>query len=358
MESRPLITPLPPHRGRHAGIVSLGLLAAATAAVWITDREPPEDVDPVPAPAVRVPPPPEAPRLLPIQLGPEVETVVVAQREIPRVITATGALTFDHSRTNHLRSPVAGVLVKSRPSSLGRVVRAGETVGVVYSLEVLTATAGLLAELREFRGQEHVDRERMRLLRWGMRREQLAQIERSRTPSPALPIIARVTGKVVVEERAPRQLIDSAGDLMTITDPTYAAIYLEIPVADAGLLQVGQATRVALGATSRPITAPLGYLSRSAVDGVKIARVDLHSVRLKAPPAAWKEVEAKIELARVKARGPAIPETAVFHRDGRTVVYVVRGEVAEPRDVRLGAAAAGHVLIEAGVALGDRVVRR
>jgi Cu(I)/Ag(I) efflux system membrane fusion protein len=356
---RPFVTPLPPHRGRHAGILSAGLLVATTTFVWVSDDPGPSKVDPRPVPAASMPQAPEPPRFEPIELGPEIITVVATERELTRVITASGALTFDNSRTNHLRTPVAGVFVKTRPSSLGRVVRAGETVGVVYSLEVFVATSNLLAELREFRGQEHVDHERWRLLRWGMRREQLRQIEESMKPSAALPIIARVTGKVVTEvEGGRRELIDpSIGDLMTITDPSYATIYVEVPVADAELLAVGQATRVTLPGLTRPFAAPIGYVAQSADDGTKIVRVDLHPVRLKTPPATWREIEAKIELARVIARGPAVPVAAVVRSGERTFVYVVRGEVAEPRDVRLGPAADGYVSIE-GIAIGETIAIR
>jgi Cu(I)/Ag(I) efflux system membrane fusion protein len=349
MEFRPTITPLPPRRG-HAGILATGVLVATTTVVWLSRGDDPPNVDPRPAPAATIPAPPE-PGPTAIELGPEATMMLVAEREIPRVVTATGTVTFDDSRTNHLRSPVAGVLVKPRSTSLGRVVRAGEIVGVVYSLEVLTATTDLLTELRDFRGQEYLDRERMRLLRWGMRRDQLSKIEQSMTPSAALPIIARVTGKVVIEEGEQRKLIEPSGDLMTITDPTYASIYVDIPVDDAALLKVGQATRVALG-TARTITAPLGYLSRSA-DGMKTARVDLHPIPVKA---SWKDVEATIELARVMARGPSIPTSAVIRHGERTFVYVVRGEIAEPRDVRLGPVGDGFVLVETGLVNGEWIV--
>lgn len=358
MESRLPVTPLPPRHG-HAGIVAVGLLAATTAVVWISRDDGPEPPA-RPTPAASVPRAAEE-KLRPIELRAGVVTTVVREREFPRLVGATGPVTFDDARTNHLQTPVAGVLVKTRPSSLGRVVRAGENVGVVYSLEVLVGTGDLIAELRDFRGQEHVDRARVRLLRWGMRREQLARIEQSMTPSPVLPIIARVTGKVVDEaEGGQRQLIDSFGDLMTITDPTYATIYVDVPVADAERLRVGQVTRVQLG-TAPVVTAPIGYIARSAEDGMKIVRVDLHPVRITTPPARWKEVEAKIELAQTTVRGPTIPVTAVTREGERALVYVLRGdlmsaELADPREVRLGPVVEDQVLIESGLTVGETIV--
>jgi hypothetical protein len=273
MESRPPVTPLPPHRGRHAGIVSTGLLIATTVVVWITHEGGPSKAPVGPTPAVAAVSHVLESQLASIELGSDVATVVVAEREIPRVVAATGAVTLDASRTNHVRTPVTGLFVKTRPSSLGRTVRVGETVGVVYSFEV-TSRRSSDRELRDFRGQEHVDRARVRLLRWGMRREQLARIEQSMTPSAALPMIARLTGKVVDEaEGGQRQLIDAFDDLMTITDPTYAAIYVDVPSADADRLRVGQVTRVQLG-TSPAIAAPIGY---SPVGDARIVRATARS---------------------------------------------------------------------------------
>jgi Cu(I)/Ag(I) efflux system membrane fusion protein len=352
MDARPPITPLPQPRSRHTGPIAVALLASTTVLVWTSreDKQPAED----PRPAVASVPLPAREELAPIELEPGAATAVVAEREMLRVIVANGAVTFDASRTHHVDTPVAGLLVKPRASWLGRQVRAGETMGVVYSLEVYFATLDLLAQHREFTSQELLDRERMRLLRWGMRQEQVSQIERTKKPTAALPIIARKTGKVVAEQTGARQLIEASDDLMTITDPTYASVYVAVPAADAALLAVGQKARVRFANGPKPMTAPIGYIARAAEDGMKTVRVDLHPVRLAMPPNS----EAMIELARKTVRGPAIPDNAAVREAGRTLVYVVRGTVGEPRVVRLGAASGGFVLVEEGVATGETVVLR
>jgi hypothetical protein len=348
MDSRPPITPLRPHHGRHAGAIAVGVLVGTIVVAWTARGTRTNEVERGPAPAAIVEKPVE-PTLASIPLGADVETTVAAERTVTRVVTASGKIAFDEARTHHVRSPVAGLLVKTRPSSLGRIVRAGEVVGVVHSLEVYLATLELLAEHRQFRSQEQLDAKRWRLLRWGMRRDQLAQIERTRKPSATLPLIARVTGKVVAEHGATRQAVEPADDpVWTITDPSYATIYAEVPVEDAARLQVGQRARVTARAT-REITAPIGYISRSVTDGKKTVRVDLHPTRL-APG-----TQATIELARVTARGMAVPDAAVMRDAGRTVVYVATGEVAEPRDIQLGVASDGYVIVEAGLA-GDETI--
>lgn len=349
MESRQPFSPLPPHRGRHVGIIALGMLGAATGVAWVSrTHDPTPDFVTPRRPAVVA-----ELQLASIPLDDGIRTAVVEERAIPHVVIATGPVTYDHHRTNHVVTPVAGVFVKTRPSSFGRGVRAGETLGVIYSLEVWLATADLLAELRDFKSQEKLDLERRRLLRWGMRWEKVAKIEKSMKPSAELPVLARMSGKVVVEEAAgtARMLVDpSMDDLMTITDPAYATVYVEVPANDAELLRVGAPAQVSIGG-QRPFAAPIGYIAPAAVDGSKTVRVDLHPYRLKMPP----DATAKLELLRTTLKAASIPETAVVRDGKRTLAYVVRGEVAEPRDVRLGPAADGFVLVIEGLAIGDRV---
>lgn len=358
MTPPPPVTPLQPHRGQHAGIVAVGLLAATTAFVWISHRGKETaavaaDAKPRPAAAV-APVPAESMTLAPIELSAGVGTWAVAERDIQRVVGATAPVGYDEHRTHHVQIPVAGWFEKTRASLKGKTVRAGETIGVVYSPEVYLTTMSLLAELRDFRGQQYVDAERIRLLRWGMRQEQVTRIEKSMKPSAELPIIARATGKVVFEQGKVKQLIDpSFGEVFTITDPTYATIYIDIPAADADALSLGAAARVTLAGTKAARSATVGYISRSVDRGQKTVRADLHPWSGTMPPTE----QAAVELGRVSARGLAVPEAAVTRIDNRDVVYVVRAddEMADPRVVTLGAADGGFVLVSSGLAAGETV---
>jgi membrane fusion protein, copper/silver efflux system len=353
MESRQPFSPLPPHRGRHAGIVALGLLGAATGVAWVSrTHDPTPDFVTPRRPAVAS----IESQLAPITVDESTSTAPVEERSIPHVVVASGAVTYDHHRTNHVFSPVTGVFVKTRPSSHGRVVRAGETLGSIYSLEVWLATVDLLAELKDFQSQEKLDQQRMRLQRWGMRRDRVAKLEQAMVPSAELPVIARVSGTVVVEQNAgaQRMLVDpSMGEVMTITDPAYATVYVEVPANDAELLRIDAPAQVSIG-SQRPVTAPIGYIAPTVVDGSTMVRVDLHPYKAKMPPAAT----ANIELLRTTLNGASIPAAAVVRDGTRTLAYVVRGEIAEPRDIRLGPATDGFVLVIEGVAIGDRVALR
>ena len=267
-----MVTPLQKHHGAHGGLIALFVLVT-TVIVVITskphrDAAPPAPVKPAAAVAEPItepppPPPPPAPR----------------PRDVARANHAEGTLSYEPHRTHHVGVPVYGWL--QRTVKEGRRVRAGETLGVIYSPEVYLTTADVIAQLREYKSPEQLDATRMRLLRWGMRREQLAAIQASGRPSAALPLIARVTGTVVAVQGEPKQIVDpNAGlELVTITDPTYAVFYADLDAATADKLALGMTGRVKVA--GRTYTAPIGYIARRADEGKKTVRFDLHDPTMK-----------------------------------------------------------------------------
>jgi hypothetical protein len=54
----------------------------------------------------------------------------------------------------------------------------------------------------------------------------------------------------------------------------------------------------------------------------------------------------------------SVPRQAVFERAGTKIVYVRRGEEFEATAVRLGPAALGRIVVEEGLAAGERIALR
>jgi HlyD family secretion protein len=68
---------------------------------------------------------------------------------------------------------------------------------------------------------------------------------------------------------------------------------------------------------------------------------------------------ARVEIrVQESARATYVPLEAVFEKDGRPVVYLARAGRAVPRDVVLGPSNQDFVVVEKGVAAGDRVCLR
>jgi len=277
-----MITPLKKHTGQRGGFIALLLLAAAIAVVWTTHPRGSTTTTTASASAIqRAAPPPGAVAALTTPRGaPGEQRTTTAVVDDGSPVIATGITSYDETRTSRVGVPVRGWMKKTRAKALGRTVRAGETVGVVYSPEVYLTTASVVRQVRDFRGQAPLDAERWRLLRWGMRQSTLSRIEKTSTPQAALPLIARVSGTVVAEAGLPAQLVEpSTGTLFTITDPAYVWVFVDVPAAYASRLPVGTPARLTIEGVAGPVTAKVAYVYRYVEDGMRKVRFDLHSPR-------------------------------------------------------------------------------
>jgi len=272
-----MMTSLPKHRGQHGGLIALIVLALTITVVVFTQPEKPAPPPPPVARPQATLPAPRPPEPLPPR----------PPKDLTK-ITATGKVGYDMHRTHHVDVPVYGWLQKPRPSSIGRRIRAGDTIAVIYSPEVYLTTADVVAQIQSYTSPETLDRARNQLLRWGMRADQLVAIEQTRRATAALPLIARVSGTIVAEPVLPGPLVDptAEGELFTITDPTYAVIYIDMPADEVAVLALGMKAKATVDGIARPLTAPIGYISRRVEDGTRTVRFDLHDPSLRFVPGA------------------------------------------------------------------------
>jgi hypothetical protein len=312
-----MLTPLKPHHGPHGGLLALTVLVGGIAVVWTShpgrpgshrDRRTPQSASQRRAAtegrAVAASVPDRTPPAS-IVPDPDRKTVAVDPRALRTAVTASGVVAFDETRTSRISAPVAGWLRKTRASSVGRRIQPGESLGVLYSAEVLVATADLADQVRAFRSQELLDTERWRLARWGMPASNLARIEKTLAPEAALPLVARIPGIVVAEQGGARQFVDSSSgrDLFTITDPSYVWVYVDLADADAARVRVGTPAKLRIEGVARPVTANLAYMFRRSNEGMRTVRFDLHSPSVAIVPNA----AVTAELALDAERGPARP---------------------------------------------------
>lgn len=340
------VTPLHKHRGQHGGLIAALVLATTTGVVLTTQ---PGGTSAPPAPKAMVAPPPPPPAVSPT-LVLRGNTAIVKEQTYQRTIRASGTISFDEDHTAHVTVPVRGWLKKARAKSLGRNVRAGETLAVIHSPEVYLATQDLLAQINDFHSQEALDYQRIRLLRWGMPRETLAAIERANRPSAVLPIVARVGGVVVAEQGPRAGLTDpwAAGELFTITDPSSTWLYIDVPAADAARVTPKLKARVTVE-NQKPLVADVGYVFRRVEAGLRTIRLELHTRAVKPG------MGATVELVLGTERKPIVPPSAVRREGGATVVYVVHGKQLESREVTLGPLTDAGYPIDAGLAAGETI---
>ena len=199
------------------------------------------------------------------------------------------------------------------------------------------------------------------------RRRAEIKIRRAEQSLHALEVTAPYDGVLVLER-------DWRGNTVRVGDsvwngqplaeiPDLAQMEAEVFVleADAGGLAPGKRASVIL--ESRP----------DVVYPAEIQRVDaLAKPRLRGSPVQYFALTLKLARTDPKVMKPgqrvratlfleerkealAVPRQAVFEREGKMVVYRQTGEGFEPVEVTLGSSGAGKVVVEKGIAPGDRL---
>src|SRR5262249_40879157 len=143
----------------------------------------------------------------------------------------------------------------------------------------------------------------------------------------------------------------------TLADPARLEVTLDVPVADAAKVSVGQEATIKIG-DGAPLTEKItGLQSTPSAD----ASADTRTVRVSLDPkAAGIALGAPVSGVVTAGRRDGVllvPATAVTRTGDRSVVQVV-GSDGRPRDVeiRTGAAVEGEVEILQGLSEGQIVV--
>jgi HlyD family secretion protein len=166
-----------------------------------------------------------------------------------------------------------------------------------------------------------------------------------------LKIRAPVDGVIGTLSVADRGVVAVNTPLMTVVDLSQLEVELSVPETYADDLGIGMTADVEIGATTA--TGTLSALSPEVVNNAVSARV-----RFATQPTGLRQsqrVSARILIEErpnvlMVARGPFI------EAHGGRFVYVVAGDTAVRRPVRLGAASVTSVEILEGLAPGDKVV--
>jgi HlyD family secretion protein len=167
-----------------------------------------------------------------------------------------------------------------------------------------------------------------------------------------LQIRAPVDGVIGTLSVADRAVITANTPLMTVVDLSQLEVELEVPETYADDLGIGMTAEVKVGVTS--VAGTLSALSPEVVGGQVTARVRFTGEQ----PAGLRQsqrVSARILIEErpdvvMVARGPFV------EAHGGRFAYVVEGDVAVKRPIRIGAVSVSAVEILEGANVGDRVV--
>lgn len=332
--------------------------------------------------------PPDSPMLQAVRIG------EVTARELPSdEVVSPAQIEIDPSRLSHVLLPVTG-RVRAVEVRVGDHVRAGQRLLELDSPEadaaiahfeqagadVLAARAGLAkanadrarvlglfqhdavarkevdnveaahAEARAQLVRSTADRKQAR------RRLELLGL-RVGDPRDTIAVEAPISGTVLELHVAPGEFhSDTAQPLMTIADLSAVLVTADVPENLVRLVTLGESMQLELGAyPGETFAARVVRIADTVEPKTRTIKVQ---AALPNPEGRLRpEMFGRVRHARASAAMPAVPQSAVLHRDGGDVVLVERGAGSfEVRPVTIGARSGEWLGLTEGGKIGDKVV--
>lgn len=281
-------------------------------------------------------------------------TEIVSEREFSRKVRTVGLVTVDETRTAHVHSRVRGWIEGYYVQFVGRKVKKGEALVSLYSQEVHAAQLELASLIKSpVKSPELLDAARKRLALWNVPRSVIDHVERTGEPQRTIPVVSPRAGVVVAKQAFEGLFVDPSIELYTISDLTRVWILADIYEADVSSVRVGSSATLTVEGVGEPLAAKVAFLYPTIDERTRTrkARFELANVSAAVMPGAFVTVE--LELA--EPRGLAVPESAVIRTGARSIVFIVHGTHAEPREVKLAGRVGDYYRVESGVVAGEHV---
>jgi membrane fusion protein, copper/silver efflux system len=298
------------------------------------------------------------------QIG--VTYATVERAPLAHTIRAVGIVEPDATRRWTFVARIAGYVQQLFVTSPGQIVEKDQPLLSIYSPDLQTTQRELVMLLRmrdEARTNEAretpnrlIAAAKARLQQWNVTEQQIAELQRSRTPTEFLTLRSPFRG--VVQRVPPGQGASvSVGDvLVEVADLSVVWGSAEFYENELSVLKPGQ--KFTLTSASYPDEKFEGELAvvNPFVDPVKRTakvRIDVANPDFKLQPGMF----VNAELAMNMGEGLTIPVSAVMPTGTRNIVFIDKGEgKLEPRLVELGTKYGDRYEVRSGLEAGDRVV--
>jgi len=359
----------------------------------------------------------------------EIQTVPVERKFVQAVVRMVGKVDYDETRLKYITAWVPGRLDRLYVDYTGVPVKKGDHMVSLYSPELLSAQQELIQALQTVRNLRPGDeagfmrrtalatleaaREKLRL--WGLKPEQISQIEQSGKASDHVTIYAPIGGIVIHKNAQEGMYVDTGTRIYTIADLSKVWVRLDAYESDLMWLRYGQKVEFATEAyPGRRFTGTIAFIDPVLTQATRTVKVRLDAdnpdmslkpgmfvravVRAQVAsggrvmeaslagkwicpmhPGVVKDAPGKCDicqmpLVRTESLGYlgvdtttadkplVIPASAALVTGTRAVVYVeVPGRdrpTYEGRQIVLGPRAGDYYLVRSGLAEGELVVTR
>ncbi len=284
-------------------------------------------------------------------------TSVVERKPFARKVRAAGRVDADERALSVVSLRFGGWIESLRVAATGDRVHAGDVLASVYAPELLEAERTYLAARKSLPDGDAVARAaRDRLLLSGLTEEQIRDLE-SRSEAPrTTEILARTSGVVTRRDAVQGKRFEAGETLFEIADLSTVWVTAEVYEEELPLLRAGMPASIEVaGAQTRALDGTVDAILPTISETTRTARVRIVVANPDGTlrPGAF----ATVALAADLGEQVQVDVDAVLDTGTRQIAYVETAEGRfEPREVRLGARAAGRAVVLSGLVPGERVV--
>jgi len=309
--------------------------------------------------------------------------------ETSKNITRPAVVKFNQERVVHIVPLVSGVVHKVFVSE-GDRVEAGDVIAIIESRELAKATAEYIARyqrmvlmrnlmereenlkqkgisrLRDFleiktrHGEADIEFKKAKhnLLALGLSKKLIAKMLASDSdPISKLKLIAPLSGVVTDRHVVRGEFVSTTRQLFVIADMKNVWIDITLYPRDLGHITAGQDVRIGSAGNTGDINSQILFVSTglNADTRTAIARTIVANKGAQLHPGMF--VQAQI-FSGPGAKSLTVPESALQTHEGKTVVFVARGNEFSPKSVVVGTRQGGKAQIIRGLGAGEQFVSK
>ena len=297
-----------------------------------------------------------------------VATTEVKNETLNKEINAVGIVQYNQSRQAKVTAWIAGRLEKLNVNSIGAFVSKEKAVAEIYSPDLVASQQEYLLALKSREqlknspiasiaqnGDGLVASARQRLLLFGVKEGQIAELEKSGKPNIRIPIYSPFSGVVIEKMVQQGQYVAMGEALFNIADLSSVWVEMEIYENEVSNIHLGQQVEIRSQAfPDKPSTGRIAFVYPFLDPKTRTvkARVELANTGMRLKPEMFVNAIIRVPLSP----SLVVPVTALMNTGKRKVVWVESSPgMFESRTVQVGQQSGEKVQILSGLQSGDKV---
>jgi len=297
-----------------------------------------------------------------------VATIAAKQSVLNKEINAVGIVQFDQSRQAKVTAWIAGRIDRLHVNKVGDIVSKNKPVAEVYSPDLVATQQEYLLAVKSREqlknspihsisqnGEGLVSSAKQRLMLYGVKESQIAELEKAGKPNIRLPIYTPLSGVVIEKMMQQGQYVNTGEVLFSIADLSTVWVEVEVYENEFPNIHIGQQVQISSQSfPGKPFTGRIAFIYPFLDPKTRTvkARVEMANPGMKLKPDMFVNAIIKVPLGSAIV----VPVTAVIDTGKRQVVWVETSEgMFEPRDVQVGQTSNDKIQILSGLKSGDKV---